>query len=257
MDLHDCHAHLADERLATAAEGMAAAFRAAGGRAVVATAARRAEWERVRELTALPGVIGALGVHPWFLADWRGDETVAELAQALATTPAFRAVGEIGLDFWQGRDDAALQTEAFAAQLGVAVARGLPAVFHNRRSWPEFFGAVDAFGGRVAGVCHNFTGGRELARDALDRGLYLSFAGPLTYPGARRAPEAARYAPADRILTETDAPDLPPHPRRADSSAPADVGRVLAVLAELRRTPVAAMAEQVGANFRRLFGGVG
>jgi TatD DNase family protein len=251
--LYDCHAHLADERVSPSVERELARFRAAGGQGVLVASADQAQWGRVVQLTAQPGVWGALGVHPLFLGGWIPAATPGHLHQALAAAPRVRAVGEIGLDFQHGREQAQAQAAAFAAQLSVAVAHGLPAVFHNRKSWAEFFAVVDSFPKGVSGVCHNFVGSRELAREVLDRGLMLSFGGPLTYPNARRAREAAKYAPEDRILVETDTPELPPWPCRGTPSTPADVARVLAVLADVRQIPLAALAERVAANFRRLF----
>jgi len=251
--LYDCHAHLADERVFPSVERELGRFRAAGGQGVLVASADQAQWGRIIQLTARQGVWGALGVHPLFLDGWAPSATPADLAHALSTAPRVRAVGEIGLDFQHGREQMQAQEAAFVAQLSVAVEHGLPAVFHNRKSWAEFFAVVDSFPEGVSGVCHNFVGSREVARDVLDRGLMLSFGGPLTYPNARRAREAAKYAPGDRILVETDTPELPPWPGRGMSSTPADVAAVLAVLAAVRQTPLAAMAQCVADNFRRLF----
>jgi TatD DNase family protein len=246
---------LADDRFFPDAGEELIRFREAGGQGVLAAAARTVEWSRIASLTELAGVWGALGLHPFFVAEWGGDAMVEELASRIAACPRLRAVGEIGLDFQHGRENADLQEEVFAAQLEVAVRLGLPVVLHNRKSWREAFGILDAFDGAVRGVCHNFTGSPELAREILRRGLHISFAGPVSYPNARRAHAAARYVPSDRILTETDTPDLPPWPRPRAQSVPADVQRVLAAVAGLRGEPVDTLAMDVARNFERLFGG--
>jgi len=252
--LYDSHAHLADGRLYPSARRELARFRQAGGRGVLAVAARPADWDRIEEVAREDGVWGALGIHP--LCREGGDAQAAEprrLAARLAANPDLRAVGEIGLDFHRGWGDREEQLALFRGQLAVAVAEGYPALFHNRQSWREFFAVLGEQTRPVRGVCHNFTGSRELAREVLDHGLLLSFGGPLTWPNARRARDAARYAPLDRILVETDAPDLPPWPRRAETSAPADVGRVLEVLAGLRGMAVPELAGRVAENFAELF----
>jgi TatD DNase family protein len=230
-----------------------ARFREAGGCGVLAAAARPTEWDRIAALTDLPGVWGALGLHPFFVAEWSGDGMAAELASRVSACSRIRAVGEIGLDFQHGRENAEQQINVFAKQLEVALGCGCPAVFHNRKSWREFFSVLDSFAGRASGVCHNFTGSPELAKEILRRGLHISFAGPVTYPNARRAHAAARYVPADRILVETDTPDLPPWPRERARSQPVDVRRVLGEVARLRGETVAALAECVAGNFRSLF----
>ncbi len=251
VQLYDSHVHLADERFGDRAEAAVAEFEAAGGRSLLAVSARLTEWERIGRLAGLPGVWGAVGMHPLYRDGWDRATFPAQLAGALAANPRLLAVGEIGLDFQYGREGQAEQEELFRSQLAVALAGDYPVLCHNRRSWREFFAIVREAGQPVRGVCHNFTGSRELAREVLDAGLLVSFAGPLTYPNARRARDAARYVPSDRLLVETDAPDLPPWGCRGRQSAPADVALVLAELAELRESPVSALADQVAENFRR------
>lgn len=251
--LYDSHAHLADDRLYPMAGAVLAGFRQVGGVGVLAVTARIADWERVAGLAQKEGVWGAVGVHPLYREGWDAATGPRRLAGLLAANPDLRAVGEIGLDFHLGRGDLEEQLALFRSQLAVAVAGDYPVAFHNRQSWREFFAVLGEQPRPVRGVCHNFTGSRELTREILDHGLLLSFGGPLTWPDARRVRESARYAPLDRILVETDAPDLPPWPCRAATSAPADVARVLAALAELRGLAVPELAERVAANFTALF----
>jgi TatD DNase family protein len=255
MALYDCHAHLADERLWGRAEAEIARFVAAGGAGILVAAARHVEWERVAQLSESRWVLGALGVHPFFHAEWDSGSTRQELLGKLRGGERLVAVGEIGLDFYHGRHDAEAQIRVFGEQLALAVDLDLPVVFHNRRSWPDFLGLLRELCQPVRGVCHNFTGSRELAREILDAGLHISFAGPVTYPNARRAHESARYVPADRLLVETDAPDLPVWSRSVGScSSPIDVGVVLAQLAHLRGVPTATLGECVARSFAELFG---
>jgi len=137
--IYDCHAHLADPRLAAGLPQLLARSRAHGLQGVLATAARLREWPVIAELARRePGVLGAVGLHPFFLDAWTPG-LPAELRTRLLAGPRLRAVGEIGLDFWQGRQDRERQLEAFTAQLAVACELRRPVVLHNRRSWPDFF----------------------------------------------------------------------------------------------------------------------
>ena len=252
----DVHAHLADARLGERLDVTLAESARQGVGGILVNAARREEWPVVQALSRRPGVYGALGIHPFFPEDWR-EETLGELRQALAA-PENRghllAVGEIGLDFQQGRDNAAWQLAMFRAQLRLARELGLPVCLHNRKSWPDFFGLLRELGwGQVRGYCHHFTGSIDIARAALDHGLYLSFCGPVTYPEARRLHQAARFAPSDRILTETDCPDLPAQEYRGQESRPWHVRSVLQCLAALRGVAPEQLLSQVWANWRRLF----
>lgn len=252
IPLCDVHAHLADPRLEGLRDSIVRQAQAAGVTGILVNAARACEWQTVLDLTKHDGVYAALGIHPFFIEDWQED-TPGRLEHLLRHTTAVRAVGEIGLDFQNGRENAERQTGIFVAQLECAIRAGRTAVVHNRRSWSDFFAAlkqVDA--SRLSGVCHHFTGSREVARQALDAGFYLSFCGPLTYSNARRIKDAARYAPLDRILTETDTPDLPPEPFRGEQSRPEHVRWVLEELAAVKAVPLEDIAYTVQQNFRRV-----
>jgi len=252
--LYDAHAHLADERLRPSIESILAECRRRRVCGIAAAAARRAEWDEIERLSANEDIVfGALGVHPFFPDDWN-DACAGELRRR-AASPAIHAIGEIGLDFWNGRERLAEQRDMLAAQIEIACELRKPVVIHNRKSWEEFLAVWRATAsGRIAGVCHHFTGSREILRRVLDAGLYVSFCGPVTYPNARRIREAAAYAPADRILTETDAPDLPPAARRGEQSRPWHVLDVLETLSALRGVSIHVLAEQVRENFEAVFG---
>ena len=107
--------------------------------------------------------------------------------------------------------------------------------------------------GATAGVIHCFTGGVAEARVYLDLGQYLSFSGIVTFKKATDIREAAAFAPADRILVETDAPYLAPVPHRGKRNEPAFIAQTLAVLAELRGSTVPDMDAATTENARRLF----
>lgn len=254
--LYDSHAHLADPRLRPRLPVLAAECRAHGLAGVLAAAARHGEWAEITRLAAAgPPVYGALGIHPFFVAEWEA-ALVAEARGLLQSCPGLVAVGEIGLDLYDGRSGLGRQLAAFEAQLQLALELDRAVVLHNRRSWPEFLGSWRRLGcaGRLRGFCHHFSGSRELARDLLDAGLYLSFCGPLTYPQSRRLREVAAYAPLDRLLVETDAPDLPVQAHRGELSLPWHVAEVLATLAEVRGDTVGRVAAAVERNFHAVLG---
>jgi TatD DNase family protein len=254
MRLYDCHAHLADERLNPTLDTLLVEATAAGVAGILACAARLEEWEKIAAVSRREPVLGALGVHPFFARTAPAD-LGPRLHRSLTTHPRLVAVGEIGLDFWNGRADAALQETVLHTQLTTALELGLPVILHNRRSWGDFFGLLHSAGmAGLRGVCHCFNGSRETAREVLDRGLMVSFCGPITYPNARRLREAAAYVPLDRILTETDCPDLPPQVVAPGFSLPQHVRYILEAVAEAKHLPVPAVAAQVEANYLTLFG---
>ena len=192
--------------------------------------------------------------------------------RALVTDPLCVAVGEIGLDYYHvGNPEIGVQQEAFRAQMRIAAEVGKPITLHCRTSElaaPQAkarYGAADAAEdlltmleevwapAGLAGILHCFSGTVEQAHRALRMGLYLSFAGNLTYPRSAGIREAAVAAPAERLLVETDAPFLAPVPLRGEQNQPANVVHTAAFLAELRGVSGEELARQTTKNFRELF----
>jgi TatD DNase family protein len=124
---------------------------------------------------------------------------------------------------------------------------------HTREADDDTFETLARHGQGVPGVFHCFTGGVDRARRALDLGFHLSLAGILTFPKATDLADVAKFAPADRLLIETDSPFLAPVPHRGKRNEPAFIVRVVERLAELRGADRVEIARQTTANFRALF----
>jgi TatD DNase family protein len=252
MRLYDVHAHLADGRLEPILDAVLADATASGVAGILACAARLEEWEKIAAISRREPVFGALGVHPFFARTAPAD-LGPRLHRCLAEHPRLVAVGEIGLDFWNGRTDAALQEAVLHTQLMAAQELEVPVIVHNRRSWGDFFGLLRNAGiAGLRGVCHCFNGSREITREVLDHGLMVSFCGPITYPSARRIRAAAVYVPLERMLTETDCPDLPACQVGIGPSLPQHVRFVLEAIAEVKGLSLTEVAAQVEMNFRRV-----
>ena len=249
----DCHAHLADSRVWHMRQAVLEDSRAHGLAGILANAARRSEWNQVLELAAEKDVRAAIGIHPFWPDEWN-EGARAEMLELLEKGAPVSAIGEIGLDFWNGRDNQRQQERAMAEQLEIAVSRRLPACIHNRKSWDEFFSIIGHMGiSTLSGYCHNFTGSRETARRILDLGLHISFCSPVTYDNASRLRELSRYIPDDKILTETDFPDLPMRRFQGSFSMPWHAGLVAEALAEARGVAPQSLAQRITENFRGLF----
>ncbi len=217
-----------------------------------------------------PRIFATAGIHPV-----RGAQATDEALQrvaAIAADPLCIAIGEIGLDYYHVENpDIATQQLAFTAQMYIASTVGKPIIIHCRTSElatpqaKQKFGPADAWADTLAlitqhfqptglpGIMHCFSGNVEDARRSLDLGFYLSFAGNLTYPKAQQIRDAAAFAPADRILVETDAPFLAPIPFRGQRNEPAYVAHTAAALAELRGISTEDLAALTTENFHRLF----
>jgi TatD DNase family protein len=191
-----------------------------------------------------------IGVHPHDAAK-ATPETFARLRD-LAQHPKVIAIGEIGLDYHYDFSPRETQKTVFIEQMRIAADAGKPIVIHTRQAWPATIAAIQE-NWRGSGILHCFSGGPGEAQQALALDFYLSFGGILTFPKAADVQEAARIAPADRILIETDAPYLAPVPRRGQRNEPAFIVETARKLAELRGASYEEIAATTTANFERLF----
>jgi TatD DNase family protein len=210
-----------------------------------------------------PHIYASAGIHPQE-AHHATPDRLAKLESLIAQEKCI-ALGEIGLDYYHVENpDIPAQQAAFVAQMKIAAAARKPILIHCRTSelaTPAAKAEHDLLAliaehwspHGIPGVMHCFSGDLDHARRSLDLGFYLSFAGNLTYPKATGIRDAAAFAPADRILVETDAPFLAPVPHRGQRNEPALVVHTAAFLAELRGISPEALADLTTANFKTLF----
>jgi TatD DNase family protein len=189
-----------------------------------------------------------VGVHPHDAAK-ATEETFARLRE-LAAHPKVLAIGEIGLDYHYDFSPRPVQREVFARQLALAAEVRKPIVIHTREAWEDTLEQITSL--PYGGVMHCFTGDAAQARQALDRGFHLAFGGVLTFPKAESVREAARLAPEDRLLVETDCPYLAPVPHRGKRNEPAFLVETARRLAEVRGLAAEEIAEITTRNFERL-----
>ena len=198
-----------------------------------------------------PLVWASAGIQPHY-AQTAGEAELAELRGMLAQ-PRVVALGEIGLDYYHDRAPHDLQEALFRRQLALARELDLPVVIHSRDAREDTVRILQDAARGHPGVMHSFSGDWEYAEACLEVGFYLSLSGPLTFKKAAELHEVARRAPLDRILIETDAPYLTPHPFRGKRNEPAYVRYVAQALAELRGLALDQVAAATTANAERLF----
>jgi len=258
MSYVDTHVHLDQEEFDADRHEVIARARGAGVETILcvgisADASRAALQlaERHEEIYAAPGI------QPNYCAeaaqrDWDRIVAMADHARAVA-------IGETGLDRHWDFTPFDLQQDYFDRHLRLAQERDLPAVIHCREADADVSAMLReaSLRGPLRGVLHSFSGDAALAAECLELGLYVSFAGQVTYGNKKFDPLRAVAAtiPDERILIETDSPYLVPHPLRGKQkrNQPANLLHTAAVLAELRGVPVERLAAQTTANARRLF----
>ena len=179
-----------------------------------------------------PDVYAAVALHPT-RADVLDDDARAEL-ERLAADPRVVAIGETGLDFYWDYAQPDVQREVFAWHIDLAKRVGKPLMIHDRDAHDAILEVLDAEGAPPTVVFHCFSGDAAFARRCVDAGYFLSFAGPVTFRNAPDLHAAVRIVPADRLLVETDAPFLTPHPHRGRRNEPFALPWTVRAVAALR-----------------------
>jgi TatD DNase family protein len=255
MHLFDTHAHLDDEQFDDQREAVVARARVAGVEAIVAVGTTAAASRKCVALARQFDIVyAAVGIQPNYCAeaaagDW--DAIVELLAE-----PKVVALGETGLDRFWDYTPVELQQEYFDRHLRLSQQRDVPFIVHMRDCGDEIVAMLRTAHDRspLRGVMHSFTGDEALAEQCLELGLYISFAGMVTYKKSDELRRVAASIPDDRLLIETDSPYLSPHPKRGQRpNEPALVVHTAECLAEVRGASLESLAEQTTENARRLF----
>lgn len=259
VELIDSHCHLPDEAYATDLPAVLHRASEAGVIAMLAVATSPGDWQPYLDLPAHgPQLRVALGFHPNSAKEYT-PKTFERLRSLIeANRERVVAVGEIGLDFYRDWATPEEQRPLFELQLDLAVELDLPVVLHCRAAEKEMLEMLRSRHSPGAkalrGVWHSFTGQVEDALAAIELGLHVAFNGILTYPKAQNVRDAARALPLERLLLETDAPYLPPEPRRGKRNEPAFMVRTAERLAQERGRSLEEIARVTTANARQLFG---
>jgi TatD DNase family protein len=251
--LIDTHAHVQMQQFASDHERVIQAAFADGVERIIVPGI---DVETSRAAIALAAahlgrLFAATGTHPHDATTLTPEALEAE--RALAREPGVVAIGEIGLDFYRDLSPRDVQHAALVAQFGLARELDLPIILHNRESHAEMVAALREHGAGLRGVFHCFIGDKAMARDALDLGFYLSFAGPVTFPRNVELAEVAAWVPLERILVETDSPYLAPQSFRGKRNEPRHVAITARHIAELRRMPFEDLADATWRNATTLF----
>lgn len=263
--LVDSHCHLDLPEFAADREMVLARARAAGVALIVNPGIDLDHCREALRLAAtIDEVYAAVGIHPNSAGNWDA-ETLPHLRQ-MVQAPKVVAIGEIGLDFYWNAAPPAVQEAVFRQQLALAADVGLPVIIHSReandavaavlREWVASRAFQESALARrpFAGVLHAFSGGQALAEEAYAWNFVLGLGGPVTFRNARALHELVPKLRLDRLLLETDAPYLTPHPHRGARNEPAYVSLVCAQLAQIYGVSLAVVAAQTTATARRFYG---
>jgi TatD DNase family protein len=250
--LIDAHCHLDDEQFANDLDTVVARAEHAGVTAIITAGI---DIESSRAAVALAGryeiVYAVVGIHPHRVESFSAETLPA--IRDLASQRKVVGIGEIGLDFHYA--DAApreTQERSLLAHLDLAQELGKPVVIHARDAHAELMAIIRGRNSKPRGILHGFSGDLAMAREAIDLGYLISFAGNVTFKNATRLQDIATTLPLDRIVVETDAPYL--SPLRGRRNEPANAARVAAKVAQLRNLEPSVVAQATTHNCEMLFG---
>ncbi|MEJ6626966.1 MAG: TatD family hydrolase [Actinomycetes bacterium] len=220
----------------------------------VGYSAEQSEWG-VKLAEHWPNVLAAVALHPNeapVVADLEADLAIIE---KLATHSRVRAIGETGLDFF--RTEPALQERqkySFRRHIELAKRVDKALVIHDRDAHRAVLDLLAEEGAPAKTIFHCYSGDAEMARECIEKGYILSFAGTLTFKNAPALREAVKLVPIDQLLVETDSPFLAPMPHRGSLNTPAQIPTILRFMADERGEDVDELATAISNNCERLFG---
>ena len=254
----DVHTHLHDPRIIENAPDIVLRAQAAGVEKIATCATMEDNFGRTAQLSEkFSCVVPFLGIHPWFL-DTLGPDWAKNLGQWLEKIPA--GVGETGLDFMDKGVDRDLQIQVFKTHLALACDLNRPINIHIRKAWDEIVKILKHHGPLAAGgVIHSYSGSADLVPVLEKFNLHISFSGSVTRPNAKKVGLALNAVSLDRIVFETDTPDIVPqfildaHPGETPFNEPANVPEIVRVAAARRGMIFEVLARHGYENSRSLF----
>lgn len=196
------------------------------------------------------------GIHPSHSGDADSENMISTLFAILRgdfpEAPGVSAIGETGLDWYREYAPRERQRELFAQHLDAAREYELPVIVHNRQADEDCFQMIRDSNLPRSGIMHCFSSDKTWVQRFVDLGMYISFAGNVTFPRNAALREAAAVVPRDRLLLETDAPFLAPHPRRGRTNHPGLIGYTYNVVAQTRGVAIEDLIIDVAENTKTL-----
>ncbi|MFP6612007.1 MAG: TatD family hydrolase [Pirellulales bacterium] len=254
MQLIDTHAHLDQDEFTDDRDDVISAAEAAGVKTILAVGiGAESSEDSVRLAAQHSAIFAAVGMQP----NYCGEAQKGDWDRIVLLVGANRvvAIGETGLDRHWDFTPFEVQQDYFDRQLRLSQQCGFPFIVHTRESEADVLAMLREARrrGPLCGVMHSFVGDDQAAAECLDLGLYISFAGMVTFKKSSSLRETAKTIPDDRILIETDSPYLSPHPLRGQRNQPAHLIHTAECLAEVRGVGIEQFARQTTANAQRLF----
>jgi len=258
IPLYDAHNHLQDERLTARVDEILRELSALGVKGCVVNGTCEKDWLHVEALAKQHAwIIPAFGLHPWFIKE-RSSNWFDTLRQFLDRN-AGACIGEIGLDRWMRDPNVDDQEKVFVAQLELAADRNVSASIHCLKAWGHLIDLLKRHRQPERGfLIHSFGGSTEMAASLAKRGGYFSISGYFAHERKSGQRAVFEKIPIDRLLVETDAPDMLPPPTLiandvSEVNDPRNLPKIYDFAANLLAIPLPNFADQMERNFQKLF----
>ncbi len=256
--MFDTHCHLQDKRIFARVGDVVAAANRADVTRMLCCGCSAADWGEVAQVGEAygdDGVVCAYGVHPFYAesVDPNGSDWMNELSKRLADDPS-AAVGEIGLDRAVNPRNDDKQAAIFIRQLKIAERYQRPVSIHCRKAFGMMLSILRDNGGlKFGGAVHSYGGPPDLVDELVKLGCYISFSGSILIPNNKRAAASLKKVPADKLLMETDSPDMLPRGATGQFNEPANLLPILNKVAEILEESPQKIAELTHENGCRLY----
>ena len=249
MKLFDTHAHVYDKAFDNDRDAMMKAVWGVCDYVVCPAENLETSEKALAMAEQYPHMYAAAGIHPQLTKDATEEELAAIRKLVEAHRGKIVAIGEIGLDYYYLYSDVETQKEWFGRQIDLAAELNLPILIHDRDAHGDTVQILKEHRtDRLRGILHCYSGSLEMAKELIQMGFYISFAGPVVFPKSTKLKEVAKALPLDRILVETDSPYLTPPPFRGRRNDPSKVRYVAQEIARLKELPVETVVEATRRN---------
>ncbi len=249
----DTHVHLNADQYENDVEEVITRALDAGVSKMIVVGFDRKTINRAMELTELyPFIYAVVGWHPVDAIDCTKEDL--QWIESLAAHPKVVGIGETGLDYHWDKSPKDIQQKVFREQIQLAKKVNLPIIIHNRDATADVVRILkEEDAGKVGGIMHCYGGSVETAKECIDMNFMISLGGPVTFKNARMPKEVAAEIPLDKLLIETDAPFLAPHPYRGKRNEPSYVTLVAEEIARLKELSIEEVAKATTENALKIF----
>ena len=257
--IFETHAHYDDDRFDEDRDILLGGeLKAAGVDYIMNVASDMASVKTTIELTVkYADVYGALGIHP-DSADELDDQASEFIRKSIRDNKKIRAVGEIGFDYYHGRDNSRLQEDCFSKQIEIALDTGLPSIIHSRDAAEDTYRVLKHYYSDISdrrnGVIHCFSYSKEEAEKYVMLGFNIGVGGVVTFSNGRKLKETVAAIPLDHIVLETDSPYLAPVPHRGERNTSANIPLIASVIAEIKGISAEEVYSATMKNAKEMYG---